>query len=80
MDWCQDKVCLFHRSISATICHYLSSVQHVNGQCFCKQVLSRDLMRLFLSGLLMVPAGFGGRGVLPGVATGTNLNAKSSKI
>lgn len=28
---------------------------------------------------LLTPSGFGGRGVLPGVATGTDLNQKSSK-
>lgn len=29
---------------------------------------------------LMAPSGFGGRGVLPGVATGTGLNPKSSRF
>lgn len=28
----------------------------------------------------MAPSGFGGRGVLPGVATGTDLSQKSSKV
>lgn len=28
----------------------------------------------------MAPSGFGGRGVLPGVAIGTNLNPKSGQI
>lgn len=40
-------------------------MQGFNVACFC---------------LLMAPSGFGGRGVLPGVATGTDLSPKSSKI
>lgn len=30
--------------------------------------------------LFTAHSGFGGRGVLPGVATGTDLNPKSSKV
>lgn len=44
---------------------------------FCKQVFCYGALQ---GCFLLAPAGFGGRGVLPGVATGTDLNHKSCEM
>lgn len=55
----------------------------VPGQGFSldKEVLHQQMLKQVTSNLLFFYIlGFGGRGVLPGVATGTGLNPKSGKI
>lgn len=50
----------------------------VSGHRVCK--CAALIFNVAVFWFLVTHAGFGGRGVLPGVATGTDLNPKSSKV